>query len=381
MDEGGIYVPVLKTRKGHLVHIVIRTDASLEIGTGHVMRCITIADELTKKGSKVEFICRKHVGHLGSLILSKNYQVNILDAPRKNFEEITPDKASGESILSHSHWLGVSQAQDANDCYPILEAIDPDWLIVDHYGIDHSWQMSLRGVYKQLMVIDDLADRYHQCDLLLDQTYGRQIKNYQNLVPSHCNLKLGSKYALLRTEFSQMRDYSLKGRIKPRFKKLLISMGGVDSENVTGQVLDVLGKCDLPEDLEICIVMGATSPFLDQVTHRAKYLPYKIEVKNNVNNMAEIMASMDLAIGAAGTTTWERCCLGLPSILMVLADNQKNIAESMSKNNMAIVVDIRLLEKLCEVVSVAKNKLKDLSINSASVTDGKGVERIVACML
>src|SRR5690606_2585434 len=145
----------------------------------------------------------------------------------------------------HSHWLGATQTQDAAGCVPILAKLNPDWLIVDHYALDARWERALKPHYRKLMVIDDLADRPHQCDLLLDQTFGRDAEDYQTWVPANCRLLCGSHYALLRPEFAALRPYSLARRATPQLRQLLITMGGVDKDNATGQVLEALRASQL----------------------------------------------------------------------------------------------------------------------------------------
>ena len=361
--------------------VAFRADASLDIGTGHVMRCLTLADALSQKGAEIHFICRKHTGNLVSHIESKGYFVHALEVLETPISDSSCADYNKENLLFHSHWLGSSQEEDAYDCKLILENIQPDWLIVDHYGIDKTWQVALKGIYKKLMVIDDLADRHHQCDLFLDQTYGRLAQDYQGLVPVTCQILLGSQYALLRPEFAQWREFSLKRRAQPQFKKILVTMGGVDPGNVTSRVLDALKICDLPKDMEIMVVMGVTAPHLEKLKNQAQTMPYKTQVKSSVENMAEIMANADLAIGAAGATTWERCCLGLPSILMVLAGNQKEIANLISEAGAAIKLELNELNDLCDCLYKSLNNLEKISLNSASITDGRGVNRIVENML
>jgi UDP-2,4-diacetamido-2,4,6-trideoxy-beta-L-altropyranose hydrolase len=357
--------------------VVIRADASLQIGTGHVMRCLTLAEALKEKGSKVEFICREHEGNLIDLIQGKGFKVNTLSMTENDIEMSNSSTLDAENVLDHAHWLGATLQEDADVCKVILKKISPDWLVVDHYAIDETWQMELQGTYQKLMVIDDLAERRHQCDLLLDQTFGLQPQDYQKLVPENCQMLLGSQYALLRPEFAQWREYSLKRRENPEFKKLLITMGGVDQNNVTGKVLDELRSCDLPLDLEITVVMGGTSPHLEVVQQQAKTLPYKIEVKSNVSNMAEIMANADFAIGAAGATTWERCCLGLPSIQILLAYNQKTIAEKIKMAGAALSLDVEHLVQMCEQLNNLNNRIREFSMNSAKIANGMGVIEVL----
>jgi len=353
--------------------IVIRADASLEMGTGHVMRCLTLADALSEKGNDVAFICRKHPGNLIQHIQAKGYRVYILEISDGN-DFLAPKiehELTGE--LSHAKWLGVSQEIDASDCKQILNKIKPEWLVVDHYAIDKTWQELLKGSFQKLMVVDDLADRHHACHLLLDQTYGRSMQEYEGLVPDTCKLMLGAEYALLRPEFAEWREFSLKRRIQSEFKNLLITMGGVDPNNITGQVLEALKTCDLPRDIEITVVMGDTAPHIKDVRVLADSMQYKTEVKVNVSNMAEIMANSDLAIGASGSTTWERCCLGLPSILFVLADNQLFTAEKLQ--NLNIVSIVKSDDELKNKINTINFDL--LSRKSFEVTNGTGVNKVL----
>ena len=249
-----------------------------------------------------------------------------------------------------------------------------DWLIVDHYGIDEDWQQDLEQYCDHLMVIDDLADRKHQCDILFDQTFGRQREDYSALTPEGSELLLGSQYALLRPEFAKWRAYSLQRRSKPEFKQLLINMGGVDVDNVTEKVLDELETCNLPNDLKITVVMGGSAPYLESVKSKAIALPYKTEVKVDVGNMAEIMANADISIGAAGSTTWERCCLGLPTIQIVVADNQIDIAKNLDSINVIQLHDSKLqLSKGIDNMLFSINKM---SLASSSIVDGSGVSRV-----
>lgn len=359
------------------MRIVIRVDSSIEMGIGHVMRCLTLAEALKENNAQVEFICSEHEGNLIDFIQVKGFKVYPLSI-RESFSEI-PQSTSlkSKNILNYAHWLGGSQQQDADLCKVILKKINPDWVIVDHYALDETWQIKLQGVYKKLMVIDDLADRKHQCDVLLDQTYGRQVQNYQYLVSDSCHLLLGSKYSLLRPEFAKWREYSLKRRENPELKKLLITLGGADQNNVTGKILEKLKTCDLRADLEIMVIMGSIGPHIDDIQQQAKVLPYKIEVRSNISNMAEIMANADFAIGASGATTWERCCLGLPSIQIVLAQNQKLIAQLIHKAGAALSIEVDQLDQMNNQISHLMNQMRSLISNSAKVTDGTGVTHVL----
>ena len=347
------------------MNVVFRVDSSIQMGIGHVMRCLTLAQVLKENGENIEFICRKHKGSLIDKIRSNGFIVHELGL----LEETEVDTS-----LAHSHWLGATQQQDANDCIDILKAKTLDWLIVDHYALDEQWQKRLKPYCEKLMVIDDLADRKHQCDILLDQTFGRQQGDYSELTPKGCKLLLGSKYALLRPEFAKWRTYSLERRSKLEFKKLLINMGGVDVDNVTEKILDRLELCRLSNDMNITVVMGGSAPYLESVKSKSIMLPYKTEVKVDVGNMAELMAYADISIGASGATTWERCCLGLPTIQLITAYNQEFIASKLNKINAIKLVEI---DDVVENLENFQHWMKSTGKRASKVTNGSGIKHVL----
>lgn len=363
----------------HQTNFLFRADASLQIGTGHLMRCLTLADALRERGAECQFICRDHPGNVIEFVRRKGYLAHALpalDHAHSNPQARNADAAAVE--LAHSHWLGATQMQDADACAPILAEFKPDWLIVDHYALDSRWEIALKPHYRKLMVIDDLADRPHACDVLLDQTFGRKADDYQPWVPAHCQLLCGSKYALLRPEFAALRPYSLQRRIEPKLRRLLISMGGVDKDNATGQVLDALRSCPLPADCQITVVMGSTAPWLAEVEHLAQRMPWPTTVRVGVNDMAQLMADSDLAIGAAGATAWERCCLGLPTIMIPLAENQLHSCRALALAGAALMLDelSGLQGDLGNlVVGFTQNlsSLRALTSQAAFVCDGTGL--------
>ena len=345
--------------------VIFRVDASLVIGTGHVMRCLTLSQVLKENGVDVKFICRRHKGNLIDKIRLSGFNV---------YELEVLENSEVDANLAHSHWLGATQEQDANDCNDMLKAEKTDWLIVDHYALDEQWQKSLKFYYKKIMVIDDLADRKHQCDILLDQTFGRKHDNYASLVPKDCELLLGSQYAFLRPEFSKWRPHSLERRSKPEFKQLLINMGGVDIDNITEDIIDKLKEYSLPSDINIIVIMGGSAPYIESVKSKVIKLSYKAEVKVDVDNMAEIMANSDIAIGAAGSTTWERCCLGLPTIQIVTAKNQQFSAKSLANKNI-----VKLVEEINKITHLLKNPaewMKNTSSKSLEICDGTGTYKL-----
>lgn len=351
--------------------ITFRVDASLEMGTGHVMRCLTLANALKEQGAECHFICREHPGNLIPQLTQQGHKVHTLA-----YSTAAAEPTSTERPLAHAAWLGASQTTDADLCQAIIETTQPDWLIVDHYALDIQWEKALRPYCKQLMVIDDLGDRQHHCNLLLDQNHGSTTKKHQNLVPEYCQLLCGSEYALLRPEFAQWRDYSLKRREQGQLKHLLINLGGVDKNNITSQILKALANSPLPKNFRITVVMGATAPWVEEVKHQAAQLPWPTQVKVGVSNMAELMANSDLAIGAAGATSWERCCLGLPTIQLVIAKNQQQVADVLSSYGAVLTIDH--CYKLTKKITKAIKKHRQISIKASEICNGKGTEKLVS---
>jgi len=362
--------------------VVFRTDASLDIGTGHVMRCLTLADALRERDAICCFICRTHPGNLLDLIRQRGHEANALPLTG---DPVAVGPGPSGPLPAHAAWLGTDWATDAQQTLAALSAVPVDWLIVDHYALDARWERSLRSACRRLMVIDDLADRAHNCDLLLDQNLGRQLQDYAGLVPAHCPLLIGPHFALMRPEFAALRPCSLQRRqVQTVIGKLLISMGGVDQPNATGQVLEAVKTCALPADCRITVVMGLTAPWLQNVRDLAAQMPWPTEVVVNVNDMAHRMADSDLAIGAAGGTSWERCCLGLPTLMVVLAENQQRGAKALEAAHAARlagpVSDIRARLPLAILELNDPDCLKQMSLAASSIADGHGVAKVLQAM-
>lgn len=363
------------------LRLAFRTDASLDIGTGHVMRCLTLADALRERGASCRFVCRAHPSNLLDLIRQRGYEADAL--PFSEDQTISDDTQSAP-LPAHSSWIGTDWATDAQQTLAALGDVPADWLIVDHYGLDARWEHSLRPACRRLMVIDDLADRSHHCDLLLDQNLGRCITDYNDLVPAGSTVFAGPKYALLRPEFAALRPYSLARRASPQLKNLLITMGGIDKNNATLKVLDALRDCALPEDTRITVVMGVQAPWLEQVRTHAATLPWPTEVRVNIGDMAQVMADSDLAIGAAGSTSWERCCLGLPTLLVVQAENQWAGARALQTQGAALLIGEPsvIQQKLAATLTplLTEQRLAEMSFAARAVTDGGGACRVVQYM-
>lgn len=289
------------------MNIVIRADASIEIGTGHVMRSLTLAKQLERHGGKVAFICRELEGNAIAYLRSQGMTV---------FTHPTIEKLAGDV-----QWIQDNWERDAEETATIIQQLvgEVDLLIVDHYGLDARWEKVLQPLTKSIMVIDDLADRPHQCDLLLDQNYYVDMdKRYDGLVPTHCIQMLGPKHVLLRDEFIQFanRHRNRAGDIQTIF----VFFGGTDPSGETIKAVHAL-KNETFSTIEIIVVVGASNPNRDLIKQMCKGMP-NIQLYYQVDNMAELMWKSDVAIGAGGATTWERCVLGLPTMTVVIADNQ-----------------------------------------------------------
>lgn len=305
--------------------ILFRVDASLIIGTGHVMRCLTLAKEMVKTGALCHFVCREHPGNLIDFIRQQGFEVAALTMPKDQ------QPAGGNlevSVLGHSAWLGCDWVSDAAETKLVAISTTYDWLVVDHYALDARWESAMRNVANRIMVIDDLADRQHDCDVLLDQNFYADMNHrYDGKVPSDCQLLLGPRYALLRDEFRQLHQ-----QVRPRagiVKRVLVFFGGIDLGNYTSRVLEILA-CVGSDDWHVDVVIGAHHPHREEVEAICANHGFVCYVQTN--RMAELMMLADISIGAGGTVTWERCCLGLPALTLCVAANQdKQVADAAAK--------------------------------------------------
>ncbi|WP_090261279.1 UDP-2,4-diacetamido-2,4,6-trideoxy-beta-L-altropyranose hydrolase [Pseudomonas panipatensis] len=354
-----------------------RVDASLRMGSGHLMRCLTLADALRAAGAACHFITREHPGHLIAHISQRGHRLSVLPGADDNVGEASAGPA-------HAAWLGATWAEDARQTAEALGAAGTDWLVVDHYAIERRWEQRLAGHCRHLMVIDDLADRAHVCDLLLDQNLGRRPEDYQSLVPSDCKRLIGPGFALLRPEFATWRLRSLADREQRPLRNLLISMGGMDRPNATGMILGSLHPLMRQHD-RIQVVMGSTAPWLESVQAQAGEMPCPTEVLVDTPAMAKLMAGCDLAIGAAGSTSWERCCLGVPSVMVILADNQRAVAEHLRNAGAALLIEspqqIASALPACLDQLRAPGSLKQMARAAAAITDGQGTGRVLQALI
>ena len=350
------------------MNIAFRVDASSQIGTGHFMRCLTLAGELKKQNADICFISRNLPLHLSEMLGVKEI---------KHIPLGDNDIADSIDELAHASWLGVSQYQDAKDTVKSISGQVYDWMVVDHYALDVRWESIVRQSVKKIMVIDDIADRNHDCDILLDQNYYADMQlRYNGKVPAHCQLLLGPNYALLREEFRALRE-QVKVR-NGKVKKVLVFFGGVDADNYTLQAIEAL--VEVNPGLQVDVVIGAQHPFKELIENTCAKYGYVCHVQTP--NMAKLMLDADLGLGAGGSASWERCCLGLPCLLVALADNQISIAKELSAVNACIYIgnsgEVSSLNlKQCLAQLLANQALcQNISKNAFSIVDGLGVLRV-----
>ncbi|WP_338751611.1 UDP-2,4-diacetamido-2,4,6-trideoxy-beta-L-altropyranose hydrolase [Bacillus sp. FJAT-52991] len=301
------------------MNILVRVDSSTQIGSGHVMRCLTLADILQKKGICVEFICRELQGNLISFISQKGYRVHIL---KKN----NTIQQGNASYLKHALWLEVSMEQDAKETCEIISQSNKEFnlLIVDHYALDINWEKQIKKHVKKIMVIDDLADRNHLCDILLDQNfYKNQESRYDNKVPFNCKKFLGPNYVLLREEFYKLSPSSSRLKVE----RIILFFGGTDPTNETIKAINAFLSL-VKSEVRVDVIVGTTNANKKEIEELC-YAQDNIEYHCQVSNIAELMSRADLAVGAGGTAIYERCYVGLPTIVVTIANNQEAIVRDL----------------------------------------------------
>jgi UDP-2,4-diacetamido-2,4,6-trideoxy-beta-L-altropyranose hydrolase len=356
------------------MEVVFRVDASFQIGTGHVMRCLTLAEELKDRGHEVIFISRELKGHLCDLINQRGYQVFCLPSENKTINNCD---------IKHAQWLETSWEIDAQQTIEIIDKYIKcfDWLIIDHYALDHKWESQLKNYSKRIMVIDDLADRKHLCHILLDQNYYLNFEyRYKYLVPSNCKLLLGPKYALLRDEFIDLRK-NLNNKKNDEIKNILVFFGGSDPTNETLKALYALNKLDYNK-INVDVVVGVSNPHKDKIKDYCSRYPH-INFHCGIDYMARLMKQADLSICAGGTTTWERYFMGLPAILISVAYNQIEICQALSRLGIDYYlgkseeVDGKDIINAFHKFQSGDISLQNSSMKALKIVDGLGKYRVV----
>jgi UDP-2,4-diacetamido-2,4,6-trideoxy-beta-L-altropyranose hydrolase len=336
---------------------------------GHLSRCVSLADALKERGEHCRFFCRQAPEPLAAMIAAHGHE----------FERLG-DAASPAQMAERGGGLGVTPEEDARQTAAALAGRRVDWLIVDHYALDALWERKLRASAAQIMVIDDLADRPHDCDVLLDQNlYADAHARYRDRVGPQCRLLLGPQYALLRREFSQERHHAAtrSGAVR----RILVSFGGADASNHTAVALEALTRLELP-DVQVNVVIGCEHPRQDEIAALCKRRFFTLHVQTT--RMAKLMAVADLSIGAGGSATWERCCVGLPTLAIAVADNQTRLVHDGALAGVLYAPSLPLeADSLARHVRcLIENPLlrQSISQHGMRLVDGRGTERVLRAM-
>jgi UDP-2,4-diacetamido-2,4,6-trideoxy-beta-L-altropyranose hydrolase len=356
--------------------IGFRTDASLQIGSGHVSRCLALANGFAHL--ECVFICREHEGNLIENIRQEGFICLALPL----LESESQTRYVGETSLVHSDWLGATQIEDAEQTIDLLSFEKLDWLIVDHYAIDELWEKKLRSCAHKIMVIDDLSDRRHDCDVILDQNLVANFETrYRGLVPGFCAQLMGPSYALLQPEYNDLRRSTSPRTGK--INRILVSFGATDQLELTMKIVRAFQSLGRPY-IRLDIVAPQYERLGSLIAEEA-LKSSNIFVYSKLSSLAHLMQKADLAIGACGITAWERCCLGLPSLVITLAKNQEPIAAELHRRGL-----VQWLGRHNEIshqilsdslrIALDEISLEDWSKACMSVTDGSGVRRIASVM-
>ena len=356
--------------------VVIRVDASVEMGMGHLIRCLSLADALKDDGTEVHFLVRSHAAALTGLIEANGHAARLLTDP--------PVRSAGVRESGHASWLPTTWQQDAEQTLEAIGAIGAvEWLIVDHYALDAGWERLLRQRVPRLLAIDDIADRPHECDILLDQNFVLDLETrYCGRVPAACRTLLGPRYALLRPEFAKLRS-SLVAR-SGEVQRILVCYGGSDPSNETARTLEAIKGLShgLPA---LDVVIGLSNPHALSVSKLCRELP-RAELHRGTDNMAELMRRADLAIGAGGVMCWERCCLGLPTIAVDIAPNQIGALTGLASIGAIVHLGSAAAVTREELAAAVKSLLVDSARNrrmgeaALALVDGQGSQRVRAEM-
>ncbi len=330
------------------------------------MRCLTLANELARRGARTHFACANPTPALASRIRALGHCLSLLPETEEA-QALRP----GEEMAP---WTAARQTADAQRTRESVVGASFDCVVVDHYRLDERWERDSRHWARYRVVIDDLANRKHDCELLLDQTLGRDPRAYSGLVPLRCVVRAGSDYALLRPEFARVRTAALARRGgNTGVERLLISLGGTDVGGVTAAVLRAVAIAAAHCTLDVVIAPDAPShaPVLRMARESSNVVAHV-----DPRNMASLMAAADLSIGAAGTTSWERCCVGLPSVVLVLAENQRYLAQNLVREEVAVLArDVADLgPELTRLLADVETRSR-LARRSAALVDGLGTTR------
>lgn len=333
--------------------IVFRTDASPAIGGGHVMRCLTLADGLAARGARCVFLTNPEAAAVVPALARSSHEI-VQVAPG---DDAVPARLAG----------GEGR---------------PFAVVFDHYRLSAAAESAWRSTAARIVVIDDIAGRQHDCDLLIDPSHGRTRGDFEALVPPDAMTLTGTAYTLLRPEFADARPFALERRDGRPVERVLIATGLSDVGGLTARLAAWVAEA-WPE-LAIDVVIGPSAvsrPGLEAMAARHSKLTLHVDPPF----VAPLMTEADVAIGAIGTTTWERCALGLPSVALVLADNQRANAAALTETGAGLArpgtIDRGgLIADVADLIADAPRRIA-MAKAAASLCDGLGVSRLTDAIL
>jgi UDP-2,4-diacetamido-2,4,6-trideoxy-beta-L-altropyranose hydrolase len=344
------------------VQVAIRADASLRMGSGHAVRCLTLAEGLRSRGAKVSFLCQRLPGHPGDRIEALGYPVRLLPAQ----EDWRQDAANAAAALAAMR-------------------LAPDWLLVDHYALDARWETALRPHAARCMVIDDLANRPHDCDLLLDQVSTRDAQRYAGLLPERCATLFGGRYALLRPEFAAARA---SAGFPPTFANNGLAHLFFGTSDEPGHTLRFAGLLlEHFPGLRLKVAVGESFVHPERLESLAARSAARLQWQRGVADMAAHMRGCALAVGTPGMSTWERACMGLPAAHLTNSDSQTEILGALKRDGFCdwlgraeTITDADFVAGMAAFLG-DEARLERMRRTGLQQVDGRGVERVVERML
>ncbi|HYC48260.1 MAG TPA: UDP-2,4-diacetamido-2,4,6-trideoxy-beta-L-altropyranose hydrolase [Burkholderiales bacterium] len=361
--------------------VVFRCDATRATGSGHLARCMALAHALHARGADIDVVVRDLPPRARELLIAPiAATVHELGAPTYGHANASDEGAP----LAHADWLAVPQRVDAQQTIEALRAHSrPDWLIVDHYALDTRWERMLRPHVGGILAIDDLADREHDCDALLDQNFFREPHvRYDALVPHHATRMLGPKYSLLRAEFGAARERL--GERTGELERVFVCFGGFDVAQQTMRALHALEQSGL--DLHVDVIIPGDHPQRAAIERWCRGRT-DAHVHHDADEIAALMAAADLAIGASGTMNWERAALSLPSIIASVAENQHLVGRELAADRACVYLGLAhewtadTLAALLRGLKGTPALLAALAARAGALTDGRGAQRVAARLL
>lgn len=363
--------------------ICFRVDSGWAIGTGHLMRCLSLADTFKKRGFDCVFLCRNHDGNAADLVVSRGHQFRLLGP------------ATGVDPKDQATWIGCDMAQDAAETAAAISDIcgeaGAQILFVDHYSLSAPWEQALRTSCRRLAVLDDMNDRPHDCDLLVDQNLGKTASLYDGLVPRHAVVLAGAGFAPIRPEFAEERPQSLVRRGSGEMeRRIFVAYGGMDADNSSALTIDAIEQLRrMPEfaDLAADVVISSRAPHIDRLQRQIADAGLHMRLHVDTPDVARLMSHAIVSCGGGGVTALERCVVGLPTIMLIQAVNQEQMGDRIEGSGAGCVIgysSTATVEEIRDALGALladPHALAEMSTAAAALCDGHGLKRIAdACL-